>query len=128
MQKESEKYREIGEAIKQTQFPQLEDIKIVWLASNKGKFAKGKTVFAECKKVAKSYEWCCPYDFMIIVYEPNVKDFSEAQLQILLEHELMHAGADGKIVPHDLEDFTAIIGKYGINWAQISAEFGLSEE
>ena len=125
---ESSRYRTIGEEIKQKLFPELEDIKIAWLTSDKEKRAKGKTIFAECKKVASTYEWCCPYDFMIVVYEPNVSYFTREQIRELLEHELMHAGSDGKIVPHDVEEFSKIIQKYGVNWAQIGAEFDLFGE
>lgn len=46
---------------------------------------------------------------------------SEKQLKILLEHEIMHIGVEGNrlyVVPHDAEEFTEIIRKYGIDWAE----------
>lgn len=126
MIEESMKYNRIGEKIRRALFPQLADVRIVWLESDKEKKKERKTVFAECIKVQEKYEWCCPYDFMIVVYEPNVALFSEKQIEILLEHELKHVGVsdDGieasyYVVPHDIEEFREIIDKYGIDWAEV---------
>ena len=62
-----------------------------------------------------------PCDFTITVFEPNCEGMTDEQLRILLLHELMHVGItidkDGAeayhIVPHDLEDFRAIVGRFG---------------
>lgn len=88
------------------------------------KKANGKTVFGECEKIPAKYKWCVPCDFTITVFEPNVERFTDDQLRILLLHELMHVGIeqDGneekyRIIPHDVEEFRAIIERYGVNWA-----------
>ena len=54
--------------------------------------------------------------------------FTDEQLEILLLHELLHIGIqwDGNeetysIIPHDVEDFRAIIERYGIGWSDGSA-------
>lgn len=110
--------------------PSLADLKdsgarIAYLESDEEKAAKGKTVCADCNLVSKKYKWCCDYDFFIVVYEPNITDFTPEQIEILLLHELMHCGIsfDGKeptyyIVPHDVEDFREILDTYGIDWAR----------
>lgn len=120
MNYQNKKYEQIGEAIVSELFPELLNVKIAWLASDKAKSTNGKIIHAECSKVTEKYDWCCPYDFTITVYEPNVSRFNEEQIKILLEHELMHIGIEGQrmyIVPHDAEEFTEIIRKYGIDWS-----------
>lgn len=120
----SEKYTRIGEEVKVELFPFLEEVKVAWLASDKPKQNKGKIIYADCTPVNKGrYEWCCEYDYMITVYDNNVAHMSDKQLQILMEHELMHVDPSGKgTVPHDLEDFKEIIKKYGVEWAQEGGE------
>lgn len=125
----NEQYAEIANKVIENE-PALKDIKeseatIVYLASNKAKMAKGKTVFAECEKVADKNKWAIPADFTITVYEPNCEGFTEDQFYILLFHELLHVGIDkedGKeryyIRPHDYEDFKLIIDRYGTNWSR----------
>ena len=127
MKYQCKKYEEIGSQIIEELFPELLNVRIAWLASDKKKTgAGGKIIFAECSKVIEKYDWCCPYDFTITVYEPNVDGFTEDQIKILLEHELMHAGVDDKgrtfINPHDSEEFIEIIRKYGIDWSAKHAD------
>lgn len=99
------------------------EAKIAFLISDKEMTKNRKIVYADCRKVAEQYRWCCDYDFMITVYEPNVFNFTTQQLRILLEHELRHCGVDNEgnettfyLIPHDVEEFYPIIEKYGIDW------------
>ena len=120
MNYESKKYKEIGERVISKLFPHLLNEKIAWLASDKEKKVNGKIRFAEAGKVSAQYDWCCDYDFTITVFEPNVEYMTDKQIEILLEHELRHIGVkDGhkSILPHDAEEFTEIIRKYGIDWS-----------
>lgn len=103
------------------------NVRIAFLRSSRLKRSKGKLVCGECILVNANYKWCCPYDFMIIIYGPNTAGMTKAQLKILLWHELLHIGTrdvndDGKpiytVVPHDVEDFRVIIEKYGYDWAE----------
>ncbi len=97
---------------------------IAFLSSEHKKTGNSKTIFAQCEKVADKYKWGIPCDFTITVFEPNVVNFTEEQIRILLFHELLHVGiefnSDGtetySIVPHDLEDFKLIIDRYGTSW------------
>ena len=101
------------------------DVRIAYLSSDAKKTSHGKVVFGQCEKVPDRYKWVVPYDFAIVIYEPNVVGFSEEQLRTLMLHELMHVGVfaneDGeevyKVVPHDLEDFRSIVDRFGMNWA-----------
>ncbi len=128
---QSDFYREMGEKVREECFPDLQGLRIAWLVSDKEK-KKGrtKTVCADCKKASAAYAWCCDYDYIITIYEPNVAYMTEEQLKILLEHELLHIDYEPEermsTKPHDAEEFVQIIKKYGIDWAMPTFEGALS--
>lgn len=87
----SKKYRLMANKLIRT-LPEFADIKaakvkIAYLSSLEEKKRNKRTIFADCNLVSDRYSWCCPYDFFIVVYEPNVVGFSEKQLETLLRHE-----------------------------------------
>ena len=99
------------------------DIRIGVLKSYKEKKKAGKLVFGECVKVNELYSPFCPYDFLIIIYEDNIRGLTDMQLYILMHHELLHVGMEEKngepkyrTIPHDVEDFEEIIERYGLHW------------
>ena len=97
---------------------------IVYLSSDYAKKSHGKPVYGECEKVASKWKWSVPADFTITVYEPNVAEMDEGKLQVVIYHELLHVGIsydkDGNevhsIVPHDINEFTAVAERFGIDW------------
>lgn len=96
-------------------------ISVGFVSSTKEKtIGKTKKVLGECKKVTDLQKLFCPYDFLIIVYEPNCEGLTEKQMGILLWHELKHVGIDGDgepyLVPHDVEEFDDIIASEGLHW------------
>lgn len=99
-------------------------VKVAFLSSDVEKKKDGRLIFADCTKVNKArYDWCCPFDFFITVYEPNILEFNEKQINALIEHELLHIGIreDGDepsfyVVPHDIEEFWMVIERYGMDW------------
>lgn len=102
------------------------NVQIVLLSSTHKAKSKGKLVFGQCEKVAEKYKWAIPADFTITIFEPNVEGFTDEQLSILIFHELLHVGVEYdeesgeekfSIVPHDLEDFKAVVDEYGTDWA-----------
>lgn len=100
-------------------------VRIAYLSSDREKTSKRRAVLADCEKVPERYAWTCPYDFVVTVYEPNAERLTDEQLRILLLHELMHVGIeeDGNderyySVPHDVEDFRALLERYGIDWSE----------
>lgn len=124
-----EEYKEIAERciMKYPELAYLQQypVEIVFLGSSKEKASHRKRIFGECTKVSKRYKWCCPYDFIITIYEPNCAEMTEEQLETLIRHELLHVGVedtdDGDyklyLNPHDVEDFEAILVDKGIGWA-----------
>ena len=100
------------------------NVSIIYLNSDAEKKSRGKITCGECEKVPDKYKWSIPADFIITVFEPNVENFTEEQIRILLFHELLHIGIeeDGNeekyyVRPHDLEDFKLIIERFGIEWS-----------
>lgn len=128
----SRKYRLIAQRLIRT-LPEFEELRrmkprIAYLTSMREKKKNKKIVCAECHKVEETYSWCCKYDFFIVVYVPNVIEFDEPRLEILMRHELHHIGIDYKdtgiefyVVPHDVEEFWDIIRDHGLNWSDVYA-------
>lgn len=81
-----------------------------------------RMVHAECRKVKPPFRAFMDYQYIITVYEPNVAYMSEAQLALLMWHELKHIPMSGSFVPHDVADFSAIIEGYGIDWSVPDAD------
>lgn len=128
--KVSKEYESIGlEAIKNE--PSLQTLrnsacKIIYLLSDKAKTKGGNTVFAQCEKVPDKLQWAINADMLVVIFEPNVENFSREQKYALMHHELLHINVkyskDGEesygTRPHDYEDFKEIIDKYGTDWCR----------
>lgn len=124
----SERYATIGAALIESD-ELLSHIRgseatICYLSSDAAKKSNGKLVYGQCEKVADKNKWAIPADFLIVVYEPNCSGMDEEHLTRLIFHELLHVGIgedrDGNevysIVPHDIEDFRACVGRWGVDW------------
>lgn len=129
MRKQKEEYAEIGYRLinEREEFKELKDadIQIAFLEDDTPKVTNGRIIFGECEKIQKKYEWCCPFDMAITIYAANTDEynFDAHQMEVLIRHELMHIGvkygnngASFHTVPHDLEDFKAIINDEGTDW------------
>jgi hypothetical protein len=125
----SDEYAAIGEMLI-ANYDEFKDIReaeitIVYLASTQAKKQKGKLVFGQCEKIADKYKWGIPADFTITVFEPNIEGFTPEQVEALIFHELLHVGVEDDrlfIRPHDIEDFSAVLKKYGVDWATLPFE------
>ena len=123
-------YENIGTRLIET-LDEFADIKesdclIAYLSSEKEKKTAHKRILGECHKVEDKYKWICPYDFMIIVYEPNITGFTDDQVETLIRHELHHIGIEYSdtglkyyIEPHDIEEFYEIINDKGLDWGDV---------
>lgn len=98
------------------------NIKVGFVRSLKKKKSRNRLTFADTRKVTEPYSIFVPYDFLITFYMPNVSMLNENQIEILMWHELKHCGVDEKgnlyLAPHDIEDFTNILEKHGLHWAE----------
>lgn len=126
----NENYQQIAEQLISNE-PELayikdSNVKITYLESDSAKKAdKDKLVLGECEKVQSKNRWAIPCDFTITLFEPNLIGLSDRQIEIVLFHELLHIGIDwgenGEcyyVRKHDLEDFKAIIDRFGTDWAK----------
>lgn len=100
---------------------------IGFLVSTVAKKSKGRLVLGECRVVKDPYIPFTPYDFLITIFVQNTEGLTEEQMRILMYHELLHVGMDDKtgepkykVIPHDIEDFRAVIDRYGADWAVVS--------
>lgn len=127
--KESIQYAQIAEELikteKSLQWMLKVGTRIAFLECGKPKRSEGKVVFGECIKVEEYQQVFCPYDFIIVVYAPNVYHMTHEQKRILIHHELLHCGFSTtksgiryKTVPHDYEDFREIVFTHGLEWAR----------
>lgn len=101
------------------------DVSIGYLGSDREKKSKGRPVLGECILVKDLYKGFIPFDFLIVIYEPNIAELTDEQIRILMYHELLHVGVDEKdgepvytVEPHDVEDFGRIIRRYGLGWSE----------
>ena len=100
-------------------------VRIAYVTSENEKTNHGRPVLGQCEKVPDRFKFAMPYDFVVTVYLANVERLTPAQMRVLMLHELMHVGVetDGNeeryfVVPHDVEDFKALIEKHGLGWSE----------
>lgn len=98
--------------------------RICVLNCDQKKMSEGRLVYADICSVPDKYKALAEFDYIITVYEDNASLLSDQGIRILLEHELRHInikcttkGINFGIIGHDIEDFYAIIDKYGIDWS-----------
>ena len=120
-----DEYNEMAQKL--LHLPEFEEIRpfasYIVLASDQEKKSNKRTIFGQCSLVTELYKWCCPYDFIITIYDTNIQGFTQKQLSTLIRHELHHMGYDVTgnepkpyIVPHDVEEFDVIIKECGLHW------------
>ena len=123
----NENYQAIAQELIETEDALIDiknsNVQIIFLSSEHKKQTKNSIIFGVCERVQDKNKWAIPADFTITVFEPNVVDFTEDQIKILLFQELLHVGIEFKdgfetysCKPHDLEDFKYIIDRFGTDW------------
>lgn len=84
--------------------------------SDEKKYIGANKILGQCVKVSGILSHYCDFDFIIIIYEPNIIGFNDGQLQALLYHELLHIGEDYRIVKHNVQDFYEVLNEFGVDW------------
>lgn len=101
--------------------PRLAGCPIVYMESDKAKKNGNMIIYADAEKLTDKISALTGVDFVITFYK-DAEDLTMTAHRILMEHELMHIGWEPggtkKIVPHDVQDFAAILNKYGLQWHQ----------
>lgn len=123
----SDYYKSLAEEIIEAR-PELHFIKdcslrIAYREANQAKKKCDNLIFGECEKVTDKNKMYMAYDFIITIYEPNIKDWDTNRVKVLLWHELLHIGAENTddgastwTIPHDFEEFFPIYNAFGIGW------------
>ncbi len=118
---------ELRDIVKETimaydRFEILREAKILVLYCDRDKKSRGKRVFADTRKTNELYRFLTGVDFIITFYA-GVEMMSETALRVLAYHELLHVGYETRgdsvvtrVIPHDIEDFSDVIERFGINW------------
>jgi hypothetical protein len=97
----------------------LADARIGLLMRDKAATSNGMTVLGKAKKLSADMRAYLPYDFIIWVAKDYWRILEPMQRRALLDHELCHLIMDDdepKIRGHDIEEFNAIIERYGYWW------------
>lgn len=121
--------RELGEAViaKRQELHFIHDygIRVGFVRSYEAKRGKGKTVFADCKKVTGTHTAYLPFDFILTFYEPNTAIMTDNQKKIIMLHELRHIGIGQRglmVEEHTTEDFRDILEEFGLGWNDFNQE------
>ena len=98
------------------EFYHLRSFKIKFLFAKKEMKKAGKIVLGKASKFAEKDRLIHPYHFLIILSEEFWNRCPESR-EPLLYHELCHCGVNDdfepKILAHDLEEFGAVVRRYG---------------
>lgn len=112
----STKYRDIAEELVNrysVTFGHIDVDSILFLSED----SKAPKKYASIQLVKAPYTFITNYKFIMTVYEPNVIAMNDAQLNVLIMHELMHISEDfDGLVKHNLEEFSELVSVYGIDW------------
>jgi hypothetical protein len=108
--------------------PHLEDALLLYVFTDQQRTRNGKQVLGTASKLSAKERYLLqaaaplhPQDlpdlrpaFLLMFAGALWPQLTEAQRVALVDHELMHCGADGALVPHDVEEFAAIIQRHGL--------------
>lgn len=121
----NESYRSIAAALIK-KYPELKHIaveSILFVEDTESlKKNKGQTVFAQISSIPEKWSDIVyqtsgqPFDYLMDIYKFNIMQMSREQIIALVYHELRHIAIDGSLKGHDIEDWTNMIEKLGVDW------------
>ena len=109
----------------------LKKAKILFVFRSEAQKSGGRLILGQAAKVPAKFQVSMDYDFIIWLAEDEWTALSLKQKIALVDHELCHCkGMENKwqIQPHDVEEFKAILDRYGAwNAGLIKATQGISQ-
>ena len=75
--------------------------------------SKGRAALAKTFRMSARYEFLTGYTHVIEFYSQHTTYLTNNQLTVLLYHELLHIGEEGKLQGHDVEEFGEIVDAFG---------------
>lgn len=108
-----------AEAIIHTMHPKLRDARIAFVFRDKAQKQGERFILGQCTKVPAKFQPLLEYDYIIWLSEDDYAGMTDKQREALIFHELYHIKynyeADSwSIRPHDVQEFSAVIERYGI--------------
>ncbi len=121
----NESYRPIAAALIE-KYPELNHIAVESILfvedTESAKKNKGQTVFAQIGTIPEKWSDIVyqtsgqPFDYLLEIFKINMAMMSREQIIALVYHELRHIGKDGKIIDHEISDWTNMVEKLGVDW------------
>jgi hypothetical protein len=76
--------------------------------------SKGKPMYSRTQRLSALNEFLAGgYTHVVCFFTQNTEHLSNRQLTLLLYHELLHIGEEGKLQGHDVEEFGEVIDTFG---------------
>ena len=122
----------IAENIINKYHPELLKFNIAFVMKSEEKFKKKPyQKWAQASKIPAKLSAFLEYDFLIWIQEEIWEDLTDEQKRALIDHELSHCGehenSNGGVypalIPHDFEEFSGVIKRYGL-WRPSLVDMG----
>lgn len=94
--------------------PWLVEFRIGFVFRSEGFKKEGKLVIGNTSKVSPKFTPHLNLHFLIWLAANEWDRMTEIQRRALIDHELCHISREGKLVSHDIEEFGAILQRYGL--------------
>jgi len=109
---------EIAQELIDAYHPHLKEARIGFIMRETHKKSKGKSIMGTARKPPAWLNVFEELDFIIELAEDIYAALSPERRRALIDHELCHCGMGEQpyIKPHDIEEFTDIIERYG-DWS-----------
>lgn len=121
----NESYRPIAKALIK-KYPELKHIAVESILfvedTESTKKNKGHIVFAQISAIQKKWSDIVyqatgqPFEYLMEMFKINTAMMSREQIIALIYHELRHIGKDGSLKDHEINDWTNMVEKLGVNW------------
>lgn len=100
----------------------LQDARVGVIMRSEAPVTAGRYTLGAAEKVSTKAQVHVPYDFVIWLANDRFQMLAPLQREALIDHELMHCQWDmdkgASIRPHDVEEFTEVLERYGYWWPQ----------
>ena len=98
----------------------LKDARIGVIMRSEAPVTGGRITYGKAERVSAKAQVHVPYDFIIWLANDGYQSLAPLQREALIDHELCHCQWDmdtgASIRPHDVEEFTEILQRYGYWW------------
>ncbi len=121
----NESYRPIAQALtkKYRELAHVNTKAILFVEDTEStKKKNGRIIFAQISQVPEKWNDIVyqatgrHFEFLLEIFKVNIAMMSREQIIALIYHELRHIDQEGKLRSHDIEDWTEMIEKLGVNW------------